>query len=494
MLEDQKHFGPGSRLIHLFALLAVVVTLLFTTLHIIGQGFMPSDDALRHVAKIFSGKEWQEILVIRLEFSLDSHPGWHAVLQAVQGMVGLDAIAMLNFSVIALFLLFVLPPAFMLRRPEAWLLALLLMVLLSFGAIFRTLYGRPMVVSMLYVLVFCYLWEHLQQRRKPWVELAVLTGLAALATWIHGTWYLLALPLVSLGVCGKWRALLLASGSTALGVMLGGLFTGQPIAMLRHMVFQVMEVMGRHDFQRQLVTELQPFDGAAYILFLVAGMLLWRGVRGDWDKSCVVNPVFALAALGWVLGFVAARFWSDWGWVALTFWLAYELQRVLEKYAPAWDLKRAGMVAAICLVFFLALGNDRGSRWSGSTLAKWPEMENPEHRPWLPDPGGLAYNDNMGLFYAVFFHNPLAPWRYTLGFEPVWMPEEDLAIYRHIQLTRGRSDSYLPWVEKMTKADRMLLVRHGQPDIEGLEWYEVTPTVWSGRLPNEERVEEELRP
>ena len=28
----------------------------------------------------------------------------------------------------------------------------------------------------------------------------------------------------------------------------------------------------------------------------------------------------------------------------------------------------------------------------------------------------------------------------------------------------------------------MILIRKEKPDIAGLEWFEVTPTVWSGRI------------
>jgi hypothetical protein len=49
-------------------------------------------------------------------------------------------------------------------------------------------------------------------------------------------------------------------------------------------------------------------------------------------------------------------------------------------------------------------------------------------------------------------------------------------------LTRGNSKSYEPWVDEMTPKDRMILVRNRKPDIKGLEWHEVTPTVWSGKI------------
>jgi hypothetical protein len=110
-------------------------------------------------------------------------------------------------------------------------------------------------------------------------------------------------------------------------------------------------------------------------------------------------------------------------------------------------------------------------------------MENPVHRFWLPEDGGILYNDSMFLFYEIFYLNPYGPWRYMLGFEPIWMRADDLEIYRHIQLTRCKNESYAPWVKKMNPEDRMILTRTAKPQIEGLVWHEVTPTVWSGKLP-----------
>lgn len=465
-------------------------TLLAAFLKIISHGFFPADDAFRHVAKVISGKDWSDILVIRPEITMDSHPGWHAILGWVQGLAGADGASLLNFSVLFLFLTFALPAVFYFRRQEAWVASLAVSTLFFFSPVFRLFYGRPFIVSMILILLFCFLWERIRDRDKPWLELIAFTLATALATWIHGTWYLFSLPLFALALARQWRVFVLMSAATVAGIVLGALFTGTPVAFLHQMLFHAVEAFGKHDFQRQLVTEFQPFSGEVSVFVIVGGLLLWRWARGQWDARIVDNPVFYLLAVGWTMGFLASRFWSDWAWPALAFWMAREIQDVLEYYSETFSLKRLVLACTICLVFFLALSNDRGSRWSG-VVSQWPEMTNEEHRPWLPEEGGVLYNDDMRLFFQVFFHNPHGPWRYTLGFEPVWMPREHLEIFRHIQLTRGKAESYQPWVEMMTDRDRMVLVRNGRPDIQGLEWHEVTPGVWSGRLPGRPDAPEE---
>jgi len=91
----------------------------------------------------------------------------------------------------------------------------------------------------------------------------------------------------------------------------------------------------------------------------------------------------------------------------------------------------------------------------------------------------------MTIFYRTFFRNPDAPWRYVLGFEPGWMPQADLEAYREIRRSRGATESYEPWVEKMRREDRLLikLTSNTPPQVPGLEWYQVEFSLWSGRLP-----------
>lgn len=479
---DEALPNPQQRLIRSFILLICLATLLLTCLRVLGHGYSPSDDALRHVAMVVSGKAWADILVIRPEMIMDSHPGWHVILRGVQSLMGGDKQLLLNFSVLFLFLAFTLPPVLYFRRGEAWIASLALATIFS-GAVYRLFYGRPFVLSMTLILVFCLLWTRIKHKPKPVLELMVFTGVTALATWAHGSWFLYGLPLAALLLAREYRVFALMTLATLVGIVLGALSTGSPFIFLHQLLFQTINALGQHDFHRQLVGELQPFAGEPLIVILVGGLLLWRWVRGGWDVKVVDNPVFYLATIAWILGFSTVRFWTDWGWPALAFWVALELQEVFETYLKKFSMRRFILCIALCLVLFLSLTNDRGSRWSG-VMSEWPNMENSAHRPWLPAEGGILYNDDMSLFYQVFYLNPKGPWRYTLGFEPAWMTEDNLKIYRHIQLTRGKNESYAPWVGKMTAKDRMILVRGVKPQIEGLEWHEVTPSIWSGRVVN----------
>lgn len=474
-----------ASLVKISVLLICTATLLIICLRIVGYGYFPQDDALRHVAKVISGNDWNDILVLREEIKTDSHPGWHALLRLFYRSTNAGETDLLNFSIIVLFLLFMMPPTFLFRRPEAWIASLAVLSVFSFGPIYRTFYGRPFIVSMFLIIMFCFLWKRIRDKNKPYLELILFALLTALSTWIHGTWYLLSLPLVSLLAAREWRVFALMGLSTFSGIIIGALMTGQPVAFLHQMLFHALEAFGQHDFTSQLVTEFRPFSGASMSLVIVAGLLIWRQARGDWNVGCIDNPVFILGFIGWLLGFVAVRFWTDWGFPALVFWVALEFHHIFERYLAELGMKRLVVTAVFCLVLFLAMTNDSGSRWSSMVMAQWPKMENAEQSLWLPQEGGILYSDSMTVFYNIFYNNPHGPWRYILGFEPVWMPKEDLKAYRHIQLTRGKAESYTPWVEKMTEKDRLILVRRSKPNIKGLEWHETTSTVWSGRIRKE---------
>ena len=72
----------------------VVLSLALVPLRIVAQGFLPDDDVLRHAAKAVSGRAWSEVLVLRPEVTMDSHPGWHGLLSLVHQATGADAHAL----------------------------------------------------------------------------------------------------------------------------------------------------------------------------------------------------------------------------------------------------------------------------------------------------------------------------------------------------------------------------------------------------------------
>jgi hypothetical protein len=465
-----------------FCLAAAVI--ICAGLRVISYGFLPPDDAMRHSAKVISGKSWDQILVVRPEFQMDSHPGWHAILTGAHEVFGLDQDGLAAFSVVLLFSLFCLIPIFFLDIPEAWLAALLAVMVITPHLILRIFLGRPFIVSMSTILVLCFLWPRLKERKPPYGVMGALAALIALSTWIHASWYLFALPVACFFLAREYRAGARLALAAAVGVIAGALLTGHPALFLKQTLVHAMLAFGNVQAQRLLVGEFQSFGGEGLFALFVLGILAWRSARGKWDRHVVDNPVFIMAVTGWALGFVAARFWTDWGMPAAIFWVMTEFSGIFSETMKPRSWRRVIFALAISGALFLSITVDANSRWTYNLTAEYLSEENPKQRGWLPEPGGIIYSADMNVFYQTFFKNPKAPWRYILGFEPAMMPPEDLAILRKIHWNYETSEAYKPWIEKMRPSDR-LVVRGGanaKPNIPELDWFYAATNTWVGRL------------
>jgi len=465
----------------------VIVVMILVPLKIIGYGYLPEDDALRHAAKAVSGKSWDQILVTRSEAVMDNHPAWHGILGFLHHSMGWGTDSLVVFSVVTLFAVFCLVPVIFLFRPEAWPLTLLILFLTDISLVKRLLYGRPYIMSMVAVAVICLVWPRLKENRPPYKPAAVIAFFTALAAWVHGSWYLFALPVACFFLARERRAGTIVALSCLYGIIIGALCTPYPFLFLKQNIVHLCLAVGNSTLQRMLVTELQPFTGDVLTVMAVLGVLAWRYMRGAWDRKAVDNPVFILIVAGWILGFVSKRFWFDWGMPALCVWMATEFQEFFDKKVDLYSWRRAIIAVVIASTFYIAMTNDAGGRWTNNLTIEYLSADNPEQAEWLPEPDGIVYSDDMTIFYETFFKNPKAPWRYMLGFEAALMPPEDLAIFRKIQWNYSAYQSFAPWVEKMRPADRLILRRSfgEKPNIPGLEWHYAASGIWIGRPPRQ---------
>ena len=460
----------------------IIVTVALIPYKIVKWGFMPKDDATRHAAKVVSGKSWDEILVLRSDIKLDNHPGWHAILGFVHKAAGLNVYQLVIFSVFILFLLLSLVPILLLERPEAWLLTLLTIAVLEPTRIARFLLGRPFLVTMAAIMVICFLWEGLAGKKMRRSSFAVIAAWVAAATWIHGGWYFFILPAAAFFLAREYRALVRLALATAAGVIAGAILAGHPVAFLAQTLKHAFLAFSDYKVPGVLVTEFQPFLGDGPIVVAVILLLMWRAIRGEWQRKTLDNPVAILALVSWMLGFVTTRVWIDIGMAAALVWMALEFQAFLSKRTSPGSPKAIATAAVVSVVLFLAVTNDAGNRWSQNKPMPYITFDAPEKAAWAPGKGGIVYNSDMCIFYNMFYKNPKAPWRYILGFEPGIMPPEDLAIYRNIQLEFG-PESFMPWVRKLRPEDRLVIFdpTGRQPLIKELEWYHAGDFIWIGR-------------
>lgn len=480
MLENHcRRYAP------LLVWILVVMTLILIPLKIIGLGYLPTDDALRHAAKAVSGKPWSEILVVRPELDFDHNYGWHTILGAVYRLSGWSTEGLVIFATVALFLVATLPTLGLFRRPEAFITVLLLGVVVLPPDMLRLFLGRPLVFSVAALLVILWWWRQPEELPPSRAMLAGTVVLIALSVFIHGSWYLWVLPLGAMAVAGQFWAAVRLGGCWVAGTLLGSLLTGSPWVFLKTSFLMAHGAVDKDLPMRFLVAEFRPIPATnSVLLMLVATVLLLLGRSdGRFHSRRIFNPVFVLAVLGWVLGLKVGRFWYDWGFPACLLWLAWEFQDLYEKYVSADGLRRLGLVAVLCAAAFNAFTSDLNSRWTTHLDRQFLNTKDPALQEWLPGKGGIVYSTDMRVFYNTFFQNPSAPWRYVLGYEPVLMPKEDLEIFRQLQTKNGAGSVWERWLKKMRPEDRIMLQTEsvpGTPLMPGMEW-KSAGGMWIGR-------------
>jgi len=470
------------RYVPLTVWLVVVLVFLAIPLQIIKLGYLPADDALRHVAKAVSGKSWPEILVVGDSYKIDQSLGWHGILGGLHHALGWNAEALVIFSVVGLFLVANCAMLPWLKRPEAWLAAMLAAMVVS-DLLQRLMLGRPFILTMTVLMTLLFA---VQYKKPDWKMFVLMTVLTAACTYIHGVWYLWLLPIASVFFAGKFRWSFVLVGAWMLGTVISMLLSGHPADYLGHALNMALNGVGGHLTNRTEATELQPFGGDILAVILMGGVVALRLWNKPAAPAFTRNPAFWLMLGCWILGFRVGRFWEDWGWPALVVLMAMEVELLMVAKLAADSLRRLFIVLILGVATFACVTSDLNGRYTQSLSTEFlSAKEHPELKEWMPEKGGILYSADMTIFYQTFFKNPDGDWRYQLGFEPALMPKDDFETYHKILWNGGDVKAYAPWVQKMKPADR-LVIRGGSgqhPNIPQLEWYYGATGTWIGRLP-----------
>jgi hypothetical protein len=389
----------------------------------------------------------------------------------------------MSFSLAATLLCVLLAGLPWLRRPEAWLAALLAQLVALPDLMVRLDQARPFLVSEGVLVCLLFAWAD-ETPRAPSLRKLVLTTIGfALSVWVHGTWYLWLFVLGGFFIAGAWRRAVCLSGCWAAGTVLGALLTGHPLDFLYGAVYMAESVYRQHAPAWMLVGEFQPSEGEFYTLALLALVWLWRLRQTKPKGDLLRQPLFWVIALCWTLGFKADRFWADWGLPAATVWLALQFDDAMHDFWPAVSARRLLVCALVAVPLYLDATSDLGVRYTRNLQETFVDAGDPALQGWLPEDGGIFYSADMAFFYNTFYKNPQANWRYILGFEPALMPEDDLKILRDIQWSHYDWASYKPWIEKMRPQDRLEIASSVPPPIPELEWRLAAKDTWLGRPP-----------
>ncbi len=166
----------------------------------------------------------------------------------------------------------------------------------------------------------------------------------------------------------------------------------------------------------------------------------------------------------------------------MTVWFCRQVKETvrptLSGLARASDTLLVAGVSAFALYFSMTV--DIGGRYTQSL--KSPLLTKPvnEYKSELPDAGGILYTLDMTVFYKIYFRMPDVNFRFSTGFEPGFMPPEDLKIFRAIQFNNGLLEAYAPWINKMTPKDRLIIYYPSKPEWPGMEFKQFY-SAWIGR-------------
>ncbi|WP_309384978.1 hypothetical protein [Cerasicoccus frondis] len=478
-----------------FLPIILLLSAAFTVMWMGADGFSPSADALRHVGKVFSGKDWSEIFLVRdgVYEGNDSHPGWHWLLGVLQQLTHCSPDTLLVFSMIIAYTCYAGGPLLLMRRPEAYFLAVFVAYLLDQSGFDRVFMARPFVITQAALAVYLIVWDKLAFRRSNWNWWAGVITLSALQTWIHPNWYLMAFPCGVIVLSGflsdRLQNALAFCVAIGVGIVCGAVLTGHPAQILIYYLKHVFWAMSEVPLQTQKVPELRSYIAPPVVLLFTLGMITLRFLTPKWPGVRLSHPALILAGAGAVLGLYVGRFWMDWGLVGLTVWLALEIQAFLEAEMDAKHPAR--LVLAACIVFisapFIVTMHHAGEAQSVKENI-WVQQHAEQNPDWLPGPGGVVYTPDMNVFFVYFYQFPQADWRYILGYEAALMPEEDLEVYLDVKADKVLNHLQ-PWVDKMRPEDRLIIQtdRRLKGVFPGLDWSSVGNEFQVGRIPPKDK-------
>ncbi len=460
-----------------------VLVLLVIPLKISSYGFVPAGDARRHIAKAFTEKSDAQIVVTRPGFSLDHNPGWEWVLRHLQKATGWNLEQMTLFAIVSLLLGIFLAALPWLRRPEAWLAALLAELIVLPELMSRLCQIRPLLIPEGILIALLFAWSKMDLGKPSRLKLILTAAAFCLATWTDGAWFLWAFLFAAFFMARAWPRLLWLLACWLAGTIVALMLIGSPVQFVAQTLKQVVTVTQENIPAWVLVGEMTPSEGESATLVLLAIVFLWRRQQGQSTSALLDTPVFWLVVICWLLGLKTDRCWADWGIPAVLVWLALQFEEAFASFCDANAPKRLVACALIAAALFLQSTNDLNRRYSQTVGEQFVDAQNPALQGWLPDKGGIFYSAEMAFYYDTFYKNPQADWRYILGYEPALMPEDDLKILRAIQLSHGALDAYEPWVKKLRPADRLVIYGYYRPALPELEWRQATGNIWLGRLP-----------
>ena len=466
----------------------VIGILVFIPLKILSYGWTPYDDAKRHVAFSTLDVKWSDVLIIDEKYDTDHNAGWHQILKFLYKNCGFDKLDLMFFSVAGLFILVNICGILSAPSAISWCVALLLVMNTDYSIYFRLLSGRPYIASCAATLIVLFLWSFDSDENAPkflkkkWLKYLLTIIALSLGVWIHGSWYLFLLIPLSFFIAGKTKESLILTGLVLVSTVIGAMLTGNFLHFLYYHFNATLSIYSEKTYNWLLVSEnAQGGQTIYWIPFTAIIVFLCMKKCGYKLSNIASDPIFMMVLLCWLGSIWVIRFWVDWGRICLILWLSYRIHDLIKS---SYSLKIPRVRYCLCLFVEVALllcfihdGNGRFTKLRAEEpIDFYCEETKDVLKGWEPQDGGIIYSDNMYCFYQHFYQYPNAKWKYILGFESAIMKQEDKETLRNIGF-HAIEEAYLPWVNKMTDKDRLILNKR-LDKLKDIEWNRGNSNWW----------------
>ncbi len=475
--EKDNNFEKIAAIIILFAIF------LYIPFQILSKGYRPTDDANRHVAYSISNRQWSDILEFSPGLESDHNVGWHKILRFIYNIFRINKENLLLISVIGLFFLFHFTGSLVVPNKAVWPIVLIMMFLFDRSILHRTLLGRPFIISDVITLILLKIWFIDQEKAKIWVKYLVSIIVLSLAVWIHGTWYTFFILPTALLLAGKIKEAFELSFCIIFSTLIGAYLTGDFYGFMYFHYAATLNIFSERIYNWQLVTEFA--EGNIHIYWFIPTLFIIMLLVSSKKLKLyelTKDAVFIMILLTWLLSIKVIRFWSDWGIVTLMFWLSFKLSELIQDMESVKKplLRRILFVliisAAVILIPSYSWSNQRER--ANYTV----DFSKIEFADFKPQDGGIVYNDSMKHFYFQYFADPEGKYKYVLGFEPATMAEENKKIFRDITYSQFHFKAYKPWVDKLTKKDRLFTTEDLRENYPQLDWVKAAKKLYIGKI------------
>ena len=470
----------------LLAILILFIVYIIVPLKIISKGYLPTDDAKRHVAYAVSNHKWSDVIEITPGLESDHNVGWHKLLRFIYNLFRINKRDLLLISIIGLFLLFNLTGSLISPNISAWAVTLIVMFLFEVSLIQRALLGRPYLISSIAILILLKLWFIKEQQINIKLKYLISVLALTLAVWIHGTWYTFMILPLALFLSGQVRKGLNLTLCIIVSTLIGAYLTGEFKDFLYFHYAATLNIFSERIYNWQLVTEFE--EGNIRLLWMIPTIFII--ILSIISKKLKLNdlskdPTFIMILLTWLLSIKVVRFWGDIGIVALSFWLSFKLSDLIQDMQSVKKpIMRRAFFILIAITLTMLIPN---SNWSNKKVRddSSADFSKTELAKFKPEEGGIIYNDSMMHFYNQYYAYPESKCKYVLGFEAAIMLEDNRKIFRDILYSRFHYKAYKPWVDKLTKKDRLFTIVDLSKYYPQLDWIKAGNDLYIGKVKTE---------